>query len=211
MQPDRRALLALTAALPILAGLPAALRAEDAAAERPDDYAPATGDIVYGDADAPLTVIEYANFTCPACASFHEEVFPALKEKYIEPGQVKFVLREVYANRWGLWAAMTARCGGERGYYAITDQLFRQQDDWTRAEDAVKALKRIGRTAGLSSSRLDACFSDQAFGQALLERYQANMEEHTITGTPNFVVDGEVYGPMGIERFSSLIDEKLSS
>lgn len=211
MQPSRRALLALTAALPALAVLPRPSRAQEAEDATPADYAPFTGDAVLGAEDAPLTVIEYASFTCPHCATFHAEVFPALKERYVDTGKIRFVLREVYFDRWGLWAAMVARCGGEQGYYGLVDQLLAQQRSWTSADDIGKALKRIGRMAGLSSARIDACFSDEDFAKALVERYQANMAEHDIGGTPNFVIGGELYGPMGLERFSAVLDEKLSS
>jgi len=74
-------------------------------------------DMVLGSADAPVEMIEYASFTCPYCARFHADVWPQLKADYIESGKVRFIYREVYFDRFGLWASMIARCAGEVGWY----------------------------------------------------------------------------------------------
>ena len=68
-------------------------------------------DHVLGDPKAPITLIEYASFTCPHCANFHAKNFAKLKSEYIDTGKVNFTYREVYFDRYGLWAAMIARCG----------------------------------------------------------------------------------------------------
>ena len=73
-------------------------------------------DMVIGAADAPVEVIEYASYTCPHCASFHANQFPQLKENYIDTGKIRFVYREVYFDRFGLWASMVARCGGQERF-----------------------------------------------------------------------------------------------
>ncbi len=64
-----------------------------------------------GNPDAAVTVIEYASFTCPHCASFHASSFKQLKADYIDTGKINFIYRDVYFDRLGLWAAIVARCG----------------------------------------------------------------------------------------------------
>ena len=66
-------------------------------------------EITMGDPNASTTVIEYASYTCPHCARFHEDVFKDLKTNYIDTGKINFVYREVYFDRFGLWAGMLAR------------------------------------------------------------------------------------------------------
>ena len=99
---DRRQTLAMIAAATTATLLPANAALAD----------PVLGDIVLGDDNAPVTVIEYASFTCPHCASFHINTWPRFKAEYIDTGKVRFILREVYFDRYGLWASMVARCGG---------------------------------------------------------------------------------------------------
>ncbi len=67
-------------------------------------------EMTLGNPDAPVTVVEYASFTCPHCASFHEGPFQELKKNFIDTGKINFVYREVYFDRYGLWASMIARC-----------------------------------------------------------------------------------------------------
>lgn len=199
---DRRRVLALSLAAGVAGALPAH------AAEQ----GPALGDIPLGDSDAPLTVIEYASFTCPHCAHFHEDTFPQVKENYIDTGKVRFILREVYFDPYGLWAAMIARCGGERPYYAIVDQIFSQQDKWVEAEDRAAALQRIGRVNGLSSKEMRACLSDRQYAERLVERYKQTAGADDVESTPSFMIAGELTsGNMAYDEFSALLDTHLDS
>jgi len=84
-------------------------------------------DMVMGAEDAPVEIIEYASFTCPHCARFHADVWPQLKADYVETGKVRFIYREVYFDRFGLWASMIARCGGEGRFFAFTDLIYKEQ------------------------------------------------------------------------------------
>lgn len=182
------------------------------------DEAPATAplpevpDMVIGNADAPVTIIEYASYTCPHCANFHETVFKDLKKDYIDTGKVKFVYREVYFDRYGLWAAMMARCGGETRYFGINGMLFEQQKVWAASEDptvTVENLKKIGRTAGMDDATIDACMQDAVMAQALVAKYDENQKKDQIEGTPTLIINGEKHGNMSYEDLKAILDEKL--
>ncbi len=83
--------------------------------------------------------------------------------EYIDTGKVRFIHREVYFDRFGLWAGMVARCGGEDRYFGVADIVYNTQSEWTKGGDPatiVENLRRIGRTAGLTDEQLDACLSD---------------------------------------------------
>ena len=199
--PDRRTVLAGMLALPV-AVTPGMLLA--------DGHSPVTGDVALGDPDAPLTIIEYASLTCPHCASFHVETWPQVKEAYIDTGKVRFILREVYFDKEGLWASMTARCGGEKGFYPMMDTFLKQQRTWTRAENIGEAIQQIGRRAGLSNEQVSACLADREYAKTLLEAYQANAAADEIRSTPSFIIDGELHsGSMSFEEFSELVDAAL--
>ena len=62
-----------------------------------------------GNENATVVFVEYASLTCPACAAFHANVYPKLNKEYIQTGKIKFIHREIYFDRAGLWAALTAR------------------------------------------------------------------------------------------------------
>jgi len=170
-------------------------------------------DMVLGSPDAPVEMIEYASFTCPHCATFHQNVLPQLKADYIDNGQVRLIYREVYFDRFGLWAGLVARCAGPDRYFGITDLIYEQQRQWTQGAPAevAEGLRRIGRTVGLSNEQLDTCLTDANTAQAMLDTYEANMEEHDISGTPAFVIDGELYSNMSYADMSAIIDERLAA
>jgi len=198
---DRRRLLALGLAAGAAASLPAIAAAE----------ARALGDSVMGADDAPVTVIEYASFTCPHCANFHRDTWPKVKANYVETGKVKFILREVYFDPYGLWASMVARCGGESAFYPMAGQFLVQQDVWARAEDKAGAIQKIGRANGLSSEQMRDCLSDRDFAEALVERYRETASADGIESTPSFVVNGElVRGNMAYAEFAAILDRHLA-
>lgn len=164
-----------------------------------------------GNPDSGVTLIEYASFTCPHCRSFHTNSYPRLNTDYIETGLINFVYREVYFDRYGLWAGMVARCGGPLRYFGIVDLIYAQQSEWTQGSPAEIAenLKRIGRTAGLSNEELDACMTDGAMAQAMIANYEAQMEVHQIAGTPAFVLNEAMHGNMNYTDMSVLLDAAI--
>jgi len=166
-----------------------------------------------GDPAAPVTVIEYASFTCPHCANFHANVLDDLKADYIDTGKVHFIYREVYFDRFGLWAGMLARCGGPEKYFGIADMIYDAQSDWTQGADASVVagnLRRIGLMAGLEQDQIDACLNDAATAQALVTAYQQNAEADGINSTPTFIIDGQKYSNMPYDEFARVLDEKLA-
>lgn len=169
-------------------------------------------DMVMGAADAPVEIIEYASFTCPHCAAFHANVYPQLKADYIDTGKVRFVYREVYFDRFGLWASMIARCGGEMRFFGIADLIYEKQRDWTASGDPVEivaALRKLAKTAGLTDEMLDACMDDSDQAKTLVGWYQANAERDDINSTPTFLIDGEKYSNMAYAEFQKILDEKI--
>jgi protein-disulfide isomerase len=167
-----------------------------------------------GNPDADVTVIEYASFTCPHCRAFHEGPFKQLKADYIDTGRIHFIYREVYFDRYGLWAAMLARCAGPERYFGVTEMIYATQQEWLANGDAAtiaENLRKMGRTAGLTNEQVDACLQDGDMARALVAVYQENAEADGIDSTPSFIIDGEKYSNMSYEEFSGILEEKLGS
>lgn len=201
----RRALVALvvaTLALP-LAGLSGAARAQQAAEPLPD--------IVLGNEDAPVTVIEYASMTCPHCASFHNTTFKQLKEEYIDTGKVKFVLREFPLDPLAAAVSMLARCSGDR-YWDVIDLFFETQAQWAVREGALREIQTLAMQAGFTKAEFEACLTDQELLDGINAVRNHGNAEYDITGTPTIIVDGEkLEGPRNIRALREAIDPKLDS
>ncbi len=167
-----------------------------------------------GNPDADVTVIEYASYTCPHCRTFHQTAFKELKENYIDTGKIHFIYREVYFDRFGLWAAMLARCAGPERYFGVADLIYETQQEWVAGGDpaaVAENLRKLGRTAGMSDEEVNACLQDGDMARAMVAVYQENAEADGIDSTPSFVIDGEKYKNMSYEEFSRILDDKLGS
>ena len=198
------------AALALALAAPAAM-AQDAA---PAPSAETLPDIALGSADAPLTIIEYASFTCGHCANFHEENWPRLKAEYVDTGKVRFIQRDVYFDQPGLWAGVLARCGGDDKYYAVSDMLFDEQEEWLAGgtgEEIAANLRKIGLKAGMTEDQMTACWEDTAKAEQLIATFQQNAVADKIEGTPTFIIGGETVRNAPWEQLKAKIDEKLAA
>ncbi|WP_313136477.1 DsbA family protein [Paracoccus jeotgali] len=180
----------------------------DAAAAQPQIQP----DLFLGAEDAPLTIYEYASYTCPHCATFHQENLPKLKAEYIDTGKVRFALRDVYFDQVGLWAGILARCDSDK-FYPVAGLLMEEQSDWLGAQnsqDLVANLRKIGAKAGMTGDQMDACWNDQAQVANLVATFQQNAEADKINATPTFMIGGEQVENMAWDQLKARIDEKLA-
>lgn len=171
-------------------------------------------EMVQGAEDAPVTIIEYASYTCPHCAAFHAGPYKQLKADYIDTGKVKFIYREVYFDRYGLWGSMIARCAGPDRFFGVTDLLYSGQSEWTRAgepADIIAELRKIGRLAGVTDEQLDVCLQDNDKAQALVAWYQANAEADGVQSTPTLIIDGTKQSNMPYTELAAVIEEALGN
>ncbi|WP_377192487.1 DsbA family protein [Ruegeria meonggei] len=171
-------------------------------------------EMVQGADDAPVEIIEYASYTCPHCANFHTGPFKQLKKDFIDTGKVKFIYREVYFDRYGLWASMVARCDGPEKFFGISDLIYDGQSEWTKAggpAEIVDELRKIGRLAGIDNDQLEACLQDGTRAQTLVAWYQENAERDGIQATPSFLVNGKQVDNQSYEEFKQLIEAELGS
>ena len=83
-----------------------------------------------GNPKAKVTVIEYGAFTCPVCAYFDQEIFPAFKAKYIDTGKVFYVYRLYPIDAADGKAWNIAMCLPKSQFFSFVDLLYRRQADW---------------------------------------------------------------------------------
>jgi len=174
----------------LVSALPAALAQHPAQAERPGDH-------VLGDPGAPLTIVEYASFACPHCAHFQEEVWPVVKEDFIDTGRVRWVFRPILTNPVQLAAASTilAECAAEERYFEAADLLFERQEEifnTARAGgDVLGEYNDIANEVGLTPEDFSACLQDPAMNEAL-NAMAEQAAEYEIPGTPSFVIGDDI-------------------
>ena len=213
MRPTRREVIGGAIALSAAAGLvlpplPALAQTVDMAALT---EAGPLGDEAVGSPDAPVTIVEYASLTCGHCAAFHMQTYPALKEKYIDTGKVRFIMREFPLDPLAAAAFMLSRCAGDDKYFQMVDLFFEKQADWTRTDDPVAALLNLSKQAGFTQESFEACLTNQE----LLDGVNAVKDrgaQFGVDSTPTFFVNGEMYkGVLSIDRFSEIVDPLIAA
>jgi len=166
-----------------------------------------------GDDNAPIVFVEYASLTCPACAAFHTNVYPKLNKEYIETGKIKFIHREIYFDRAGLWAALTARCtNAEKRYFGMLDLLYSEQPIWSRSDSSdeiVDALLKISAKSGIEKGKAISCLEDQEKALDLVNQYKIYVNEDDIDSTPTFVINGKKYTNRSYEEIKEIIEKEL--
>ncbi|THD81974.1 MAG: DsbA family protein [Phenylobacterium sp.] len=199
MARSRRNLALAAAALLVLAAGPAAAAkakpkaAAPAAAAKPGVPADAvTGDMSLGNPKARVHVIEYASASCPHCAHFNEEVFPAFKAKYVDTGRVFYTLKEYLTPPEDVASAgfLLARCGGKAKYFTVLDQVFRSQAQW-QTTPIYQVFVKIGQANGLSEDQVKACITDEAAATAQQTRVIASVQTDKVQSTPTFDINGK--------------------
>lgn len=199
----RRAVLALS----LTAALSMGAASSSFAAEAPP---PVTAqDHVLGRADAPVTVIEYASFTCSHCADFHNTVLPAFKAKYIDTGKVRLVHRNLPTSPANVAAAAAAvaLCAAPDKYFDVAAVFMRDQANL--ATTGAQPWFAAGVAAsGKTHAEIETCLQAPAT-RAALEAQIAGAQAAGVTGTPTLFVNGTMVADHSLDALSAAIDPLL--
>lgn len=169
-------------------------------------------ELAVGPKDAKVTIVEYASMTCPHCSRFHNDVYPQLKEKYVDTGKVRFIFREFPLDNLAAAASMLARCSGDGKTLPMISVLFSKIEDWAFVRsNPVPALFEIAKQAGFTKESFETCLKDQALLDKILAQRQRASTEFGVKSTPTFFINGEkLSGAPTLESFAKAIDPLLA-
>ncbi len=169
------------------------------------------GDKFLGEADAPVTIVEYFSLGCPHCKNFHEAILPQLKADYIDTGKARLVFRDFPLDNVAFAAAMLTRCVNDLAYFAMVDTLFEQQEAW-HVQNGVEQVKTIAKGAGMDDAAFNACLNDQARKDRILALQQEAADKLKVNSTPTFFInDRKLSGVSEYEAFKSTIEAALAA
>lgn len=209
---SRRDAILLPAGLALMVPLPAFAQEADTVDIKELAVTGALPERSMGKADAPVTVVEYASMTCGHCARFHTESLPGIKEKYIDTGKVRYVLREFPLDPRATAGFMLARCAGDDKFFPMVDVLFRQQPAWAHVEagKVLENLLQIAKQAGFTQQQFEACLQDQKLYDGVNWVKQRGAEVFKIDATPTFFINGKrVSGELSVDAFAKIVDPLL--
>jgi protein-disulfide isomerase len=206
--PSVLGLLAL--ALTLLLGLPARSAAQD---DDPLAGAPGLGWTV-GEDDAPVTVVEFSDISCPYCAEFHSGTRAELIEEYVASGRVRWItlsyVSGLYRNSEALLVA--AECAGRQGRYeAFLGAAYDEREAWLRAGEGevAEVIEGLGVQLDLDPAALETCRTDPTVGDRL-DRISALAPRVGVRGTPTWIVNGfPVMGALPLGYARQFIESQL--
>ncbi len=168
----------------------------------------AENDAVRGDANAPVTIVEFSDFQCPFCGKYFSETFGQIKSQYIDTGKVKYIFRDfpLSFHQNAKNAAMAAECvkaeGGDKVYFEYHDTLYKNQNSL----DADN-LKKFAKDLGVDISK---CLDDQKYASEV-DADMADGQKYGVKGTPAFFIDGNLLsGAQPFSAFQTAIDAELN-
>ena len=172
---------------------------------------PLPNDIILGQANAPITIIEYSSMSCPVCAYLHNDILPEIEENYVKTGKVKLIFRHypMYPN--DIKAASVTLCGGSDKYYIFIKALLKTQKNWAYESPSVaETLEHIARLGGISGTQIQKCFADKQLENQILESRQLAHNEAKINATPTIIINGKIYNDgISKKRLIKAIDSAL--
>ncbi|PHZ85634.1 hypothetical protein CRD36_02805 [Paremcibacter congregatus] len=181
-------------------------------------------DMVLGDPDAPIEIIEYAAISCPHCAHFHADVLPDLKKKYIDTGKAKLIYRNfIFDNPFDVYASIMTRCVAKDKFFPTVKTYFEYQKVWmkgkemmniyeTEGRDAAIAFSRqevakVGKMAGITEDQANACFANEEVVTYLLNVRQTAVQQYNVNSTPTLIVGGKAVEGHDFESLAVAIDK----
>lgn len=175
---------------------------------------PAAG-ILKGNPDAPVQVIEFADFECPACGNFATVTAPDVMSRLVATGQVAFRFYDLplEMHRNSIPAHNAAHCANEQGkFWEMADQLFAGQFDWNTqaSRNPTRIFEGYAERIGLDVGKWSECVESGR----MLPQIMANREEasrYRVRSTPTFVIGGTVVeGSVPYDEFKRYVDAALA-
>ena len=173
-----------------------------------------------GNADAPVTIVEFSDFQCPFCLRFYEQTLPSIIENYVDTGKVKFVYRDLPLDSLHPNARpvhIASECADEQGkFWGYHDMLFDNQSEWARlpAADLQSTLTKYASDLGLESASFEACLESDAIADEV-NKDTLDAARYGATGTPAFFIGNEkdgfikLSGAQPYPAFQAVIDAQL--
>ncbi|WP_119300320.1 DsbA family protein [Dongia deserti] len=164
-----------------------------------------------GNADAPVTIVEYFSLGCPHCKNFHENILPKLKADYIDTGKVRLVFRDFPLDGVSYGAALLTRCVNDLAYFPMVDTLFQEQDKW-HVQGGIEQIRTIAKSAGIDDSTFQACLDDPARKEKIKATQDDAVNTLKVDSTPTFFIDDRVLKGVGdYAPFKAAIENALAA
>ncbi|MCF8462768.1 MAG: thioredoxin domain-containing protein [Rickettsiaceae bacterium] len=175
-----------------------------------DLFAIDKNDVVLGDKNAKVVVLEYSSPTCYHCGQYRNSIFPQIAKKYVDTNKIAYVIRQFTVTRQDLEAAVLIYCSPMEKRYSFIDILYKQQQNWAYNNKYKQNLINIAKIGGVTEEDYQKCLNDSDLINKLLVFTKAIGSSAGFVGTPSLHIDGKkLQGEHSVQNVSSAIDQAL--
>lgn len=171
---------------------------------------------VLGSASAPVEIVEFADFECPACGNFANLTEPDIRARLVNTGQVRFRFidfpLDIHPNTWAAHSA--AWCASEQGkFWEMHDLIFQNQDRWatqaTRRPTSI--LTPLAEQLGINMDQYDGCMDSRKYHPQIKANYDEAVKRG-IPSTPTFIIGSQqINGAVSYDEFKKYVDEATAA
>ena len=167
--------------------------------------------IIEGNVDAKIKLIVYESLTCSHCAKFHKEIYPQLKEQYIDTGLVTIEFKSFPLDIIALNASKIAHCRND-GKSEILHFLFKNQNDWVKGdtvEELNTNLKKVLNKQKFSLN-FDKCLENKLVEDFVLEDRIEAVKKYKINATPTIIINEEKFdNPLNYKNLKKILEKLI--
>ena len=167
--------------------------------------------ITEGNVDAKIKLIVYESLTCGHCADFHKNVYPELKEQYIDTGLATIEFRSFPLDLAALNASKVAHCKND-GKSEILHFLFNNQSKWAKGnkiEEFNANLKKLldDKKFGIDFNK---CIDDKKIEDYVLENRIDAVKKFEVNATPTIIINDKKFDkPLTFKNLKKLLEKLI--
>jgi protein-disulfide isomerase len=165
---------------------------------------------VQGTSTARVTLIEFTDYTCAECAQHAQDTLPQIREQYVDPGQVTYVVRYLVSGDASELAAEAAECAGAQDlFWEMHNRLFQTQTEWQGASDPKTLFAGYAADLGAEQGAFETCQDEATYAENVSDDEVAAIV-FGVPGAPTYFINGRGYrGTAPFDQFKQVLDQFL--
>ena len=169
--------------------------------------------VILGSHNAPVKIKIFSSLTCPHCASFHVDVVPEIKKKYVDSDRVQLIFIDFPLDQAAFDASKLLHCLDKKKQIAFLDKVYENQSQWASGSDVNEInnnLKEIVKMLGISPTNFDKCINNEMIADKILNGRINGQQKYSINSTPTIIInEKKLEGSVSFKNIKKRIEKLI--